>query len=509
MTGMKNTVSVRVIRSLLAPADRPFRCGVVLTSLLLYAFFLWRAWFDYPNPYVDEAFFVPPAQAFAQAFTLFSPSLDPQRALHWMPPGYAVLCGLFMKATGISGLWGARLFSTVAFGLILLVLAGIGRRFNRLQFVVLYAPFLTLPLLTLSRIARMEAPFLLLVLLSAWFLLRQRPVAAIALAVLSGLVHPNGAYVLLAVLSLAVWQGFEARPAAARRINGADVAWVALALVAGAAYVWYEWQSYSSFVADMGYQLQRKARGIAWTAPLTLVSLGAMAAGAWAALRLGAHEKRVLVAIGSSLIVSRLLGQELWYSPGYILGFTLIVLAMLPAGGADANPDVRLRRDAFADSNSASQVRVGMRLLTAAVVALSGLFVASTLVLGWHGGRIHLKADPLDGNVEQTDSVLRRLVQLKNESELREVSCVPHEACLLWLEAATQAGLLVRFDNPLTHPPVGQECVWVVRANHERTTDADVRLTAGRIQRIDIKPCGSDWPDKDVYEQYALEVLRR
>ena len=103
--------------------------------------------------------------------------------------------------------------------------------------------------------------------------------------------------------------------------------------------------------------------------------------------------------------------------------------------------------------------------------------------------------------------MLRRLVQLKNESELREVSCVPHEACLLWLEAATQAGLLVRFDNPLTHPPVGQECVWV--ANHERTSDADVRLTAGRIQRIDIKPCGSDWPDKDVYEQYALEVLRR
>ncbi|HEX5311743.1 hypothetical protein [Aquabacterium sp.] len=505
MTGMRNTVSGRVIRSLLAPADLPFRCGVALTSLLLYAFFLWRAWFDYPNPYVDEAFFVPPAQAFAQAFTLFSPSLDPQRALHWMPPGYAVLCGLFMKATGISGLWGARLFSTVAFGLILLVLAGIGRRFNRLQFVVLYAPFLTLPLLTLSRIARMEAPYLLLALLSAWFLLRQRPVAAIALAVLSGLVHPNGAYVLLAVLSLAVWQGFEARPAAARRINGADVAWVALALVAGAAYVWYEWQSYSSFVADMGYQLQRKARGIAWTAPLTLVSLGAMAAGAWAALRLGAHEKRVLVAIGSSLIVSRLLGQELWYSPGYILGFTWIVLALLPAAG----PETRLSQDALADSNSVSQVRSGRVGLMAAAVGLSGLFAASTLVLGWHGGRIHLKDAPLAGNVEQTDSVLRRLIQLKNESGLREVSCVPHEACLLWLEAATQAGLLVRFDNPLTHPPVGQECVWVVRANHERTTDADVRLTAGRIQRIDIKPCGSDWPDKDVYEQHAQEVLRR
>ena len=72
---------------------------------------------------------------------------------------------------------------------------------------------------------------------------------------------------------------------------------------------------YSSFVADMGYQLQRKAQGIAWTAPLTLGRRD----GGWrmgARCPPGAHEKRVLVAIGSSDREAACSGRTLvfaWY----------------------------------------------------------------------------------------------------------------------------------------------------------------------------------------------------
>lgn len=484
-----------VLRPLVVGTDVRFRWGVMLTAFLLYAVFLWRAWFDLPNPYADEAFFVPPAHAFAQAFSFYSPSLDPHRALHWMPVGYAVLCGLFMKVSGVVGLWGARLFSTVAFGLIFLALSMVGRRFNRLQFLVLHAPFLTMPLLILARLGRMEALFLLVALLSLGCMLHKRLVGAFALALMSGLVHPNGVYILTAcVLLMAQQLHASGLVRSLKRVARAEWWWLAMAVVTVGGYGLYELASYASFAADMTYQLHRKARGLAWTAPLSLVSLAVIAAGGVMAVLSGVREKAVLVAWGAALILSRLIGQEIWYSPGYIVGLALILVALVPM--ADE------RTDFVHQPGVVPNARSTVLVAACAFAGMTGIFVVSVMVMGWHGARIQLREPSSPGNVEQVDAIVQSLVQLRAQTGLQDVSCVPFEECMLLLAPAAKAGILVRLNNPLTLPPIGRDCIWVSRAHWEPSTEADIRLTAGRITRYEIKPCGAVWPDKQAYEDY-------
>lgn len=486
----------------MALTNARFRRAVMLMALLLYAAFLWRAWFDFPNPYADEAFFVPPAQTFAREFSFYSPSLDPHRALHWMPVGYAVLCGFFMKVSGVAGLWGARLFSTVAFGLILLVLSMVGRRFNRLQFLALYVPFLTLPLLTLSRLARMEALFLLVALVSLWFMLRKRHVASCAFALMSGLIHPNGIYILLAASLFVAPLLYRSGSRSSFKVARSEWLLLALAVAAVVGYGLYESVSYTSFVTDMGYQFQRKARGLSLMAPLTMLSLAAIVMGGVVAVRSGVREKAVLVAWGAALILSRLIGQELWYSPGYIVGLTLIAVALIPAIGTPADQVEWGRAGAVSRASSKA-------LITTSVFAgMAGVFVMSVLVMGWHGGRIHLRAPKLPDNVEQTQAIVQSLARLRTQPGVQEVSCVPFEECMLLLEPAAKAGFLVRLNNPLTNPPIGRDCIWVSRANREISSGTEVRLTAGRITKYAIRPCGAVWPDKQAYELHERLASR-
>lgn len=486
-----------MLKPLMVTANVRFRRVVMAMALMLYGVFLWLAWFDFPNPYADEAFFVPPAQTFASDFNFNSPSLDPHRALHWMPVGYAVLCGVFMKASGVAGLWGARLFSTVAFGLILWVLSRVGQRFNRFQYLALYVPFLTLPLLTLSRLGRMESLFLLVVLVSLWFMLRKRVVAACALTLMSCLIHPNGLYILLACLVLMVTQRRVSGQASGRRA-AIHVAWsewllLALALATVGGYGLYEYLSIDSFLADMRYQFQRKARAPVLTAPLTWLSLVAVAVGALMSWLSPHREKLILTAWGSALILSRLIGQELWYSPGYIVGLTLILVALVQATATERTL-FKVKGHAATPSGR-SPIRAQALIATGVAAVMGGVFVLSAMVMGWHGGRIPLSTSGLPDNADQAQAIVARLRMLKAQTGASEVSCVPFEECMLLLDHAAEAGIVVRLNNPLTHPPIGRDCIWVYRANRVSSSDVDVRLDAGRITNFAIRPCGEGWPD--------------
>ena len=465
--------------ALLGVCDGRFRATVLAAALFFYGVFLYFAWMDYPNPYVDEAFFVPPAQAFSQSYGFFSSNLDPHRALHWMPFGYAVLCGLFMKLSGVAGIWGARLFSTVVFGLALLLLAVIGKKLNKLQLLLLYAPFLTMPMLTLARLGRMEALFLLLVLTSLWLMLSMRLIAALAVALLSGLVHPNGAYVLLGCSALVLAQvrtlGWRSAFALARR----DMPVLVLALVCVLTYAIYELSAYQDFVMDMSYQFKRKARGLNLFSPLNMFSFAVIVAGGAWALFSYTWERAVFVAFGVGLILARVAGQEIWYSPGYIVGLTMMLVAVLPEPMA-----------------STSTWRPGwMAVLVAA--SLGAVFTFSTFVLGWHGGRIYaVKRDAgVPDDAKQAEAIVRQLLVRKNGSERpSSVSCIPFYECLLLVNPAAQAGLHVRLRNPVTAPPIGEDCVFVSRATPAQSTGDEIHLNPGRIVSFEIRPCGLTWP---------------
>jgi hypothetical protein len=468
--------------SLFGSGNWRFRMVVLVVAFLLYGVYLYCAWAGYPNPFVDEAFFVPPALSFSQSYSFFSIHLDPSRALHWMPVGYAVLCGLFMKLSGVAGFWGARLFSSVAYGLALLMLTLIGKRFNKAQVLALHMPFLTLPLLTLARLGRMEALFLLLVLISMLFMLRRRMVAAVAVSLLSGLVHPNGAYVLAGCLVLLLVQlrgeGVRQTFASWRK----DMPLLIIALGCGLAYLAYELMSYQYFLVDMSYQFKRKARGVNLFSMLSVFSMASMAAAGVLIRYAYTWERAVLVVFGAGLMLMRVIGQEIWYSPGYIVGLTLIVVAALGA--------LPLRASAVPTSR-ASQGWLALL----GVASLGVVFVFSSFVQGWHGGRI----DTLGSGSQAVDdarlveSVVQKLRGMNAGDEHGSFSCMPFQECLLLMKPATEAGLLVRLNNPVTAPPIGKNCVWISRANAAPSTDAELRLDSGPIKHIDIRPCGPSW----------------
>jgi len=468
--------------SLFGPGNWRFRMAVLVAAFLLYGVYLYCAWIGYPNPFVDEAFFVPPALSFSQSYSFFSVHLDPNRALHWMPVGYAVLCGLFMKWSGVAGFWGARLFSSVAFGFALLILPLIGKKFNKAQILALHMPFLTLPLLTLARLGRMEALFLLMVLISMLFMLRRRMVAAVAVSMLSGLVHPNGAYVLAGCLMLLLVQirgeGVRLTFASWRK----DMPLFVIALGCVLAYLAYELLSYQYFLMDMSYQFKRKARGVNLFSSLNVFSMAVMAAGGLLLRHAYTWERAVLVVFGAGLMLMRFIGQEIWYSPGYIVGLALIFVAALGAWPA---------RVSVVPSSRASQ---GLLALLG-VASLGIVFVLSSFVQGWHGGRIDAfgsGSQALD-DARLVESVVQKLASMNTGDGQGSFSCIPFQECLLLLKPAAEAGLLVRLNNAVTAPPIGKNCVWISRANAAPSTDAETRLDSGPIKHIDIRPCGSSW----------------
>jgi len=478
------------VRRCLAPVGRSYGHAFLLAALILYGWFLWCAWFVYPNPYIDESFFAPPALAFADHLDLHAPSLDPTRALHWMPVGHAVMAGLFVKLSGVSGLWGVRLFSSVVYGLALVVLGQAARKLSRLQVLLVFMPFLMMPALTLSRMARMEALLYLLIVLVLYALLRRRPGAAIGMAVLSVLVHPNGAFAGLSVAACLVYEwrqlGFVAVWRAVRR----DWPCLLVALTLLGAYAFYEFRNADYFLADMGYQFARKSRGFDWALPLNAVSLLLIIASTWAAWTCGRRSRFVLTMWGAGLMLSRLVGQEIWYSPGYTIGLMAVLAGWFPPDSSTvlAAPAAHAGRPSSGDRT----------VWLAAVGVLGAVFSCSVFVLGWHGGQLSLSDMRVGSGAAdrgQVHAMAQELVQRVGSSRRVSVSCVPLAECLVLWEQAQSVGFDIRLSNPLTSPPLGEHCIWIRRANAALSTDAETRLDAGRILSYAIDRCGSGWPE--------------
>lgn len=468
-------------------ASNAFRALILGVSLLLFGVFLRAAWFDFPNPYVDEAFFVPPALEFARSFSFHSTSLDPHRALHWMPVGHAVLTGLFIKASGVQGLWGARLFSTVAFGAVLCVLAWWARGHNRAQTWLVFLPFVTMPLLTLSRVARMESLFLLAALLCLLALHRRRSGLALGLAAGATLVHPNGALVGVAVVLCLTMDAASRGVRLVRQDLMRDAVWLGLFLAVVALHGVYEWRHGADFMNDMGYQFSRKARGFDWSAPLNWASLFGMGLSLVAALRSKHWGRLTMTLWGSALMSCRLVGQEMWYSPGYIVGLAFVLAGWLSSRRPDQSEQPQ---------PSASRAFVSRSMAGVATLSLGCVFSISVFAMGWQGVTLSWGDHQAAGgrhNIEQAQTIVDALTSRTQGRSGVTVSCIPYEACLALWEPAQEAGFQIRLSNPLTRPPIGELCVVMGRHNVAGSAPHQRRFDSGPITSFEMGAC----PDAD------------
>ncbi len=232
-----------------------------LTVLLLLASYLWRCGhlgLGFPMPWPDEGSFLWQALAVQHHNTLFSPELNPERRLMWMPPGYMITQGLLFKLTGFSLEWARTLSSLyVAGGAALL--AAIFWRFKHPFLNLLFTGiFLHSPIMLLvGNVARMEGLLFLFACAGLLLLQRGRLYLALATIALLPLIHPNGACFTLGagVYFLALLRKDWRKHLPSR----ADLTVASLAASIWLLYAFYIGLHWDAFLADMRFQLQWKA----------------------------------------------------------------------------------------------------------------------------------------------------------------------------------------------------------------------------------------------------------
>jgi hypothetical protein len=303
--------------------------GALLLLVIAYAIQHFRAAYTLPVPWPDEAFFIWPANAFAEHWTLFSPEIDVGRTLFWMPPGYLVVLGFVIKFFGLS-LAIARGFSfTLALASIVLLALIVRRYAGSLLSLILMAPFvLGPPAIAFGNVARMESLLILLALIAFYLLQQSRPVGAVGVLLLTPLVHPNGVYFLAAGL-IAAWmlhsRRHHGRPS---RLELAILAFAVLCWIGYAAYAALHW---NDFIRDMVYQFHRKAARNLLKPLLSpasvLLLLGAIPAAIYC------YRKKLgpglLFALAVPVWWAALTGSEMWYGIFFSLGFYLFLLVFM------------------------------------------------------------------------------------------------------------------------------------------------------------------------------------
>jgi hypothetical protein len=458
-------------------------------AVALYALFRFIAGAEFPTPVMDEAYFTPPSLAFAQNFDFHAPSLDPQRSLHWMPVGYPVLAGLWVRLSGMDGLEGVRMFTTLGFLAALVALARVARRLSPAQAWMLFAACLTVPLMGMSSMSRMEPVFWFFAVSMLGALLHQRAGWALALSLVSCLIHPNGVFLcLVACIGAAALAMTEGWSALRSRIK-ADLPVLVLAVFLCVSYFAYEWRHWADFMVDMEFQLHRKSRSINWRAPLNLGSAVVLCATAAMVIWQGGVVRRSLLLVGAALMLIRLVGQEIFYSPGYMLGLAMVLAAWLPQASEEATAPL-VPAQGTRPWGGAWVMPVWAGLLCAS-------FAGSVFVQGWHGSKFSWQDVQARAKVGSDAATAERIVAeaLKHlpAAGPRELSCLPWYECMSLWRAADRAGVTVKLYNPVTQPPSADVCVNIDRARPGPTDERGSNWSRGRIVGYQVESCGMRW----------------
>ena len=242
----------------LVEPQTPFWRHILLVALFVSS--LWFSWnahlaanYWFPVPWPDEACWGWQSIAMAEGRGLFTPQLNSERVIWWMPPGFFVVMGGIYRIFGFTFehmRWTSWVFITL-WGTILFIWTG--RKYKRFEISLLVLCFsLNSFCVVAGNMGRMEALLLLTTLSGYWMMDEQKLGVGLALLIVSPLVHPAGVvYAALGLLAFYVnhLKGF-------RFHNFRWWDWIALILAAGAwiAYILAFVPHLADYVADMGYQ---------------------------------------------------------------------------------------------------------------------------------------------------------------------------------------------------------------------------------------------------------------
>jgi hypothetical protein len=319
-------------------------CAALVSAAVV--FIRLRLGFAFPVPWNDETAFLAQAFAFKETNSLFVWGLNAERDVMWMPPGYFVLMGTAFKLLGYSfGL--ARSLSAVSYLVGFAILLQLAWRHGRKQWRAVVAlalgiAFLSPYSLAIANLARMEALFDAVILLSLLAACRQQPVIGLALVFSAALVHFNASYFLLPYAGWLLWlllrrQTLQVTPPALLCLLAALALW--------ALYVRYLLHDLDGFVHDMRFQFAIKSivppfKGRSGQLEIVALLLIPVLLS-WAIAQredqtqreAATHRSQLPVAVwlalyGVSFVMLALNGHMTWYFYGFNFGFALLILAL-------------------------------------------------------------------------------------------------------------------------------------------------------------------------------------
>lgn len=233
-----------------------------VVAIVLAVCYLWvhhKASFFCPVPWPDEGQFLWPAISFQRSNTLFSPQLNPDIHVMWMPPGYMVWHGILFKSTGFSFRLARWLSAVYVLGGMYFFLR-ITREYALRWIALLLAGAYLLSkwFIFSGNIARMEALIILMACASFFLLQRRHYYKALILLSISPLVHPNGLYFCAGAglyFLLRVYQHPQER-----RCSISDILLMIVPVVLWAGYLVYVGYHWDEFRVHMPFQFVFKSK---------------------------------------------------------------------------------------------------------------------------------------------------------------------------------------------------------------------------------------------------------
>jgi hypothetical protein len=281
-----------------------------------------------PLPWADECLFVFPAINFADHNTLFTPQVNPERHLLWMPPGYSITLGIVLKIVPYSLAFVrdlSWLFTILLFVGLLYMMKDAAPPWI---VVVLASMFLLATHFTVAgNTARMDAMLLCCVCWGWSLVFRGNIYRGIGVLLVSPLVHPYGTWYLVAACGYVVIR----KRNTLRRPSFLEALPILIAAFLIAMYDVYVLQHPAEFIQDMQFQIERKvSRNIIerlFNDPMTRSLAIAYPIVLTAAVRFSRERIPTLV-FGTISLLVQIIGLEMWYHL-YVAVAALLLLVVI------------------------------------------------------------------------------------------------------------------------------------------------------------------------------------
>lgn len=288
--------------------------------------------FEFPIPWNDETAFTSQAFEFSRSGSFFVWGLNSERVVMWMPPGYMLLLAAVYKLFGYSfeiSRWVSCLLYLGSFGIGLAIIRATltGWR-HHFGLVLMLAAFLSPYSLAISNIARMEALYTLIFLLSLLAALRGKYGLGLALVLLGATVHYNAVYFLLPYAVLVLWKILHRETLS---IGPGELLALVISALALAGYGLFVIKHINGFLSDMQFQFAYKLGSPVMGGREGWSLLGFTLLIPFMQLivhrRLGAET--LLSLYGVAFIAMTLNGHNMWYYFAYNFGFWLLLMGVL------------------------------------------------------------------------------------------------------------------------------------------------------------------------------------